>query len=58
MTKKELIEVMKDLDDDAEIFIFCQSDDMGVEEYSSNIYFDDKITGDDVINEITIVACF
>lgn len=58
MTKKDFIDAMKDLDDDAEISIFCESDDMGVGGYASNIYFEDKITGDDVINEITIVACF
>lgn len=58
MTKKELIDEMRDLDDDAEIYIFCGSPDMGVEGYADSIYFEDKVTGDDVMNELTIVACF
>ena len=59
MTKKELLDVMKDLDDDAEISIFCTSEDFGIEGYANNgIYFEDKVTGDDVMNELTIVADF
>lgn len=58
MTKKELIDEMRDLDDDAEIYIFCGSPDMGVEGYADDICFEDKVTGDNVINELTIVAYF
>ena len=58
ITKKELIDAMRDLDDDAEIYIFCGSPDMGVEGYADSIYFEDKVTGDNVINELTIVAYF
>ena len=59
MTKKELIDAMKDLDDDAEISIFCTSEDFGVEGYANDgIYFKDKVTGSDVMNELTIVAEF
>ena len=58
ISKKELIDAMRDLDDDAVIYIFCSSPDMGVEEYADSICFEDKVTGDDVMNELTIVACF
>jgi len=58
ITKKELIDAMRDLDDDAEIYIFCSSPDMGVEEYVDSICFEDKVTGDNVMNELTIVAYF
>ena len=59
MTKKELVDAMKDLDDDAEISIFCTSEDFGVEGYANNgIYFENKVTGNDVMNELTIVAEF
>ena len=54
ITKKGLIDAMRDLDDDAEIYIFCSSPDMGVEEYADSICFEDKVTGDDV----TIIAYF
>ena len=58
MTKKDLLDAMKDLDDDAEISIFCTSDDFGIEGYATNIYFEDKVIGNDVMNELTIVAEF
>jgi len=58
ISKKDLIDAMRDLDDDAEIYIFCGSPDMGVEGYADSICFEDKVTGDDVMNELTIVACF
>lgn len=59
MTKKDFMEAMKDLDDDAEISILCTSDDFGVEEYANKgIYFENKVTGSDVMNELTIVAVF
>jgi hypothetical protein len=43
MTKKELIDEMRDLDDDAEIYIFCGSPDMGVEGYADSICFEIKL---------------
>lgn len=58
MTKKELIDEMRDLDDNAEIYIFCGSPDMGIGGYADSIYFEDKVTGDNVMNELTIVAYF
>ena len=58
MTKKDLLDAMKDLDDDAEISIFCTSDDFGIEGYATNICFEDKVIGNDVMNELTIVAEF
>lgn len=59
MTKSELIEGLKDLDDDAEVHVYCTSFDMpSGGQYAYDIYFDDKVTGPDVENEITIVAHF
>ena len=59
MTKKDFIEAMKDLDDDAEISIYCKSDELGIAGYANDgIYFEDKVTGNDLLNELTVVACF
>ncbi|WP_149554569.1 hypothetical protein [Treponema pectinovorum] len=59
MTKKQLIDEMKELDDDAEIHILCTSDELcGDGRYADEIYFDDKVTGNDVMNELTLVAVF
>lgn len=50
MTKKELIEAMKDLDDDAEVYVQMPDDDVGY-----NIaYAGDKVTRPDLQNEITL----
>ena len=58
MTKSELIEGLKDLDDDAEVHVYCTSFDMpSGGHYAYDIYFDDKVTSD-LKNEITIVAHF
>lgn len=54
ITKKELIDAMRDLNDDARIHILCTLFDTGTDD----ICFKDKVTGDDVMNELTIVACF
>lgn len=43
MTKKQLINEMKDLED-------------GI--YAGGIYFVYKVTGDEVMNELTLVAVF
>lgn len=59
MTKSELIEGLKELDDDAEVHVYCTPLDMpDGGHYAYDIYFDDKVTGPDVKNEITIVAHF
>ena len=58
MTKKDLIDAMRDLNDDAEIHILCSLFDTGSDGYADYICFEDKVTGDDVMNELTIVACF
>lgn len=59
MTKKQLLEGLKDLDDDAEIHVYCTSlDDSSGGHYAYDIYLDDKVTGSDVENEITIIAHF
>lgn len=59
MTKSELIEGLKDLADDAEVHVYCTSLDMpSGGHYAYDIYFEDKVTGPDLENEITIVAHF
>lgn len=58
MTKKDIIEAMKDLDDDAEVSVYCTSMDSDGGQYADNIYFDDIVKGKDLQNEITIVANF
>lgn len=56
MTKKDIIEAMKDLDDDAEVYVYCTSLDSDGGQYANDIYFDDIVKGADVQNEITIVV--
>ena len=58
ISKKALIDAMRDLNDDAEIHILCTLFDTGTDGYADDICFKDKVTGDDVVNELTIVACF
>lgn len=58
ITKRDIIEAMKDLDDDAEVRVMCVSVDLFVGQYADNIYFDDIVKGKDLQNEITIVANF
>lgn len=57
MTKKELIEAMAGLPDDAEVRVFCTSLEMDGGVYADDVYTDDKETGKQE-NEITIVAHF
>ena len=56
MTKKDIIEAMRCLDDDAEVRVYCTSMDSDGGQYAHDIYFDDIVKGADVQNEITIVA--
>lgn len=56
MTKKQLIEALEGLSDDAEIHVYCKSDECGI--YAYDVYSDDKVTGDNIKNEITLVAHF
>ena len=56
MTKKDIIKAMKDLDDDAEVHVYCTSLDSDGGQYANDIYFDDIGRGMDVQNEITIVV--
>ena len=58
MTKKQLIEALEGLSDDTEIYILCTSLDLPGGEYAHDVYFDDKVTGDNIQNEITLVAHF
>ena len=53
MTKGQLVKAMKDLDDDAQIRVFCTSSDMDGGRYTYDIYPDDIEP-----NAITIVAHF
>lgn len=56
MTKRQLIEAMEDLDDDAEVRVYCTSLDSDGGQYANDIYFDDIVKGADARNEITIIA--
>lgn len=56
MTKGQLIEAMRDLDDDAEVRVYCTSLDSDGGQYAHDIYSDDIVSGADARNEITIVA--
>lgn len=58
MTKKQLIDALTDLDDDAEVHIYCTSMDIDGGEYAHDLYFDDRVDGDTIQNEITLVAHF
>ena len=58
MTKKDIIEAMRDLEDDAEVRVYCTSMDSASGQYAHDIYFDDIVKGADLQNEITIVAHF
>lgn len=58
MTKKQLIEALDGLDDNAQIQIYCTSAEMSGGQYAYDVYTDDKVTGKDIENEITIVAHF
>ena len=57
MKKKELLEALDGLDDNAEIRVYGISDNMDGE-YAYDIYTDDKVTGEEVQNEISLVAHF
>ena len=58
MTKKDIIDAMKDLSDDAQVHVLCTSLDSDGGHYAEDIYFDDVVKGDSVQNEITLVAHF
>ena len=54
MTKGELIKALEGLDDDARIFIDCTDIDTGC--LIDILYYEDKVTGDKLQNEITLVC--
>ena len=59
MTKKQLIEALDGLDDDATVFVYCTSQGMMEGgQYADYVDFYDKVTGEKLQNEITIVAHF
>ena len=58
MTKAELIKALEPLDDDAIIHVAANSIESNGIEYAESVYFDDIVTGDNVMNEITIIGEF
>ena len=54
MTKGELIKALEGLDDDARILIDCKDIDTGC--LLDILYYEDKVTGDKLENEITLVC--
>lgn len=56
MTKKDIIEAMRDLSDDAQVYVFCTDLDSDGGHYAEDLYFDDIVKGDNLENEITLVA--
>lgn len=56
MTKKELIDALATLDDDATIYVEADFD--WGRESSVNVYVEDIVDGNEVQNEATIVAQF
>ena len=54
MTKGELIKALEGLDDDARILIDCNDIDTGC--LLDILYYEDKVTGDKLQNEITLVC--
>ena len=56
MTKAELIKALSDLDDDATIYVAMNSIDSNGMRYATHVWFDDKVTGAKLQNEITIVG--
>lgn len=60
MTKKELIDKLSTVDDDATIYVRAEVDDIGDLEslISAEIYIEELVTGNDVQNEATIVGVF
>lgn len=58
ITKKQLLEALEGLDDDTQIFVLCTSLDLPGGEYAHDMYFDDKVTGNNLQNEITLIAHF
>ena len=55
MTKKQIIEAMADLDDDAIIYVHVPEESAEGVTYIPE-YYCDKVTGDKVQNEITFVC--
>lgn len=56
MTKRDLMEALNQLDDDAEIHVMCWFDDESSNEYLHDIDYDDVVSGDELQNEITIIG--
>lgn len=55
MTKKDLMEALNQVDDDAEIRVMVCFDE-GNCEYLYQIDYDDVVTGKDLHNEVTILG--
>ena len=58
MTKKELVHALEGLEDSAEVHVYCTSANLDIAVYAYDVYTDDKVTGKEIENEITIVAHF
>lgn len=58
MTKKELLDSLKDLSDDAVIYVEAFSDDFDIDHTADYVEVKDIVSGNDVENEATIAAYF
>lgn len=58
MTKHELVALLDKLDDDAIIYIAANDINAGGIKITSNVEYDDVVTGSDVQNEITLIGQF
>lgn len=58
MTKKQLLDSLKDLADDAEIHVEAVSDDFDIDHTADYVEVKDIVSGNGVQNEATITAYF
>ncbi len=58
MTKKQLLDSLKDLSDDAEIYVEAFIDDFDIDHTADYVEVKDIVSGKDVQNEVTIYAYF
>lgn len=58
MTKKQLLDSLKDLSDDAVIYVEAFSDDFDIDHTADYVEVKDIVSGNDVENEATIAAYF
>lgn len=58
MTKKQLLDSLKDLSDDAEIYVEVVSDDFDIDHTADFVEVKDIVSGSGVQNEATITTYF